>query len=305
MKWLTTKRVCSFTNTPYTGNPAWVIIGAEVTDDDKKLMKLARELNPLSDITFVFPGGEDTDISLRFFSQSSEIKFSGHGTIAVYFAIEDLKLIKFTEPHTIVRQRTRLGIQCVELRMANKKIQRVTVTVPVPQFIDIPIEIKTMSKFLGIPPVDISDTNYPMKIVDSGFCELILPIKSLQTLLDMKPNFPLMKSYCERMRITGVITYSMETRNKDSSVHMRHFAPAIGIDEDSASGGASSALGFYLVQAGIIPGEEVTRLIVEQGYAMGRDAIIYVHVYCEKKEILKLTFGGQAVVTFEGRVLLP
>lgn len=305
MHWLTTKRISIFTNIPYAGNPAWVIIGAESSVDERKLLKLASELNPLSDTTFVFPSRGEADIYLKFFSQSSEIKFSGHGTIAAYLALANENFIKLTEPTTLLKQKTGSGIQPVELRVKDKKIQRVTVLLPVPQFINLPLEEKPISKFLGISPVDISETIYPIRAVESGYIEIVVPIKSLRLLLDIKPNFQLMKNYCERFGITGLICYSRETCSKGATVHLRHFAPAVGIDEDPASGGASVFLGYYLVQAGIIPAEEMTRIVVEQGHSMQRPGIIYVHIYTYKKEILRVAFGGQGIVTFEGRVLLP
>lgn len=305
MTWLNTKRLSAFTRAPYAGNPAWVVIGLESTDETKKLLKLARELNPLSDTTFVFPGDKDSDLKLRFFSPSSEIRFSGHGTIAAYFALEGSDLIKFTEPISMIRQKTKTGLQNVEVRIRDKVIERVTVSLPPPRFLDQQAEIKTISNFLNVSPVDITETNFGIRIMEAGHGEIIVPLKSLDQLLSVEPNYQLMKNYCTRFNLTSVIVFSMQTRDKESNVHMRHFAPAIGINEDPASGGASTSLGYYLVQNNIIRREEVTRIVVEQGYAMQRPGLIYVHVHTFNKDIIRVTFGGNAVVTFEGRVLLP
>ena len=117
MKWLKSKRVNAFTGTPYAGNPGWVILGADSQEDDNKLIRLARELNPLSDTTFVFPYKGDADLHLRFFSQSEEIRFSGHGTIAAYIALEDEDFLKFSEGVTCIKQKTKAGIQPIELRI--------------------------------------------------------------------------------------------------------------------------------------------------------------------------------------------
>ncbi|GAJ05856.1 unnamed protein product, partial [marine sediment metagenome] len=88
MCWLNARRISTFTNDPYAGNPAWVVISIDEPQDEKRLQILASELNPVSDTVFVFPGTESSDIHLRFFSQSEEINFSGHGTIAAYHALE-------------------------------------------------------------------------------------------------------------------------------------------------------------------------------------------------------------------------
>jgi PhzF family phenazine biosynthesis protein len=305
MTWLNTKRLSTFTRAPYAGNPAWVVIGLDAPDDAKKLLKLARELNPLSDTTFIFPGDKESDLRLRFFSPSSEVRFSGHGTIAAYFALEGTDLIKFTEPISMIRQKTKTGLQNVEVRIRDKVIERVTVSLPPPRFLEQQAEIKTISNFLNVSPVDIIDTNHPIRIMDAGHAELVVPLKSLDQLLAIEPNFQLMKNYCTRFNLTSVIVFTKETRDKESNVHMRHFAPAVGINEDPVSGGAGTSLGYYLVQENILPREEVTRIVVEQGLAMQRPGLIYVHVHTFNKDIIRVTFGGNAVVTFEGRVLLP
>lgn len=306
MHWLSTKRISTFTTKPYAGNPAWVVIGADISEDAKKLVKLASELNPLSDTVFVFPEKERADLCLRFFSQSEEVNFSGHGTIAAYLGAEVENLITLTEPITLVRQKTKTGIQYIELRVKKKKIERVTVSLPVPQFISLPIDIKQISRCLNIPPVDIIDSKYPLGIVVlSGCTDIIAPIDNIDTLLNIKPNFQLMKNYCDRFRITGLVVYCLQTIEKGSTVHMRHFAPSVGIDEDPVSGLASASLGCYLLQNWILPAEEMTRIVVEQGYSMQRPGTVYIHVHTHKNQIMKVTFGGQGVVTFEGSVLLP
>lgn len=305
MEWVKAKRLNSFTTVPYTGNPAWVIIGMQAHYDEKKMMKLARELNPLSDTTFIFPGDKEADLILRFFSGSEEIKFSGHGAVATYYAIENEGIIDLIEPTTILKQKTKSGIHAVELRITNKKINRVTISLPPPNTISVDLEIKNVARFLGISPIDISETNMPMSAVQSGHPEIIVPIKSLPQLLDITPNFALMKNYCQRLGITGVVLFTIETNDPEANVHMRHFAPVVGINEDPASGGAAVALGYYLVKNKIVKIEETTRIVVEQGYSLQMPGLVYVHIYTHNNEILRTAFGGQAVMTFEGKICLP
>ncbi len=306
MDWLTTKWISTFTNKPYAGNPAWVIIGADISEDEKKLAKLASELNPLSAAVFVFPEKEQADVRLRFFSQSEEINFSGHAAIAAYFGLEGEGMIKLTEPTTIVRQKTRTAIHHLELRVKDNKIERVTVSLPAPQFISTPVDVKQVSRFFGIPPVDISNTTLPIGfVVLSGCTDIIVPVGTRDALLNVEPNFQLMKSYCDRSQITGVVLYCLDTLNEKNTAHMRHFAPSVGINEDPVSGAAGASLGCYLVQHRLAPMGNMNRMVIEQGYSMNRPGLVYIHVYRHKNQIQKVTFGGQGVVTFEGRILLP
>lgn len=305
MDWIKAKRLSSFTTVPYSGNPAWVIIGVQPHYDEKRMMKLAHELNPISDTTFVFPGDQESDLILRFFSGTEEIKFSGHGAVAAYYAIEDEGLLTLKEPTTILKQKTKSGIQAVELRVTNKKINRVTISLPPPTLLSMDLELKSVARFLGISLNDISQTNMPLAGVQSGHSEVIVPVKSLPQLLDINPNFALMKNYCQRLGVTGIVVFTLETNEPEANVHMRHFAPILGINEDPASGGAAVALGYYLVKNGIIPAQETTRIVVEQGYSLQMPGLVYVHVDTYKNDILRVAFGGQAVMTFEGKIRLP
>jgi trans-2,3-dihydro-3-hydroxyanthranilate isomerase len=306
MQWLTTTRVDTFAKKPYCGNPAWVVIGADKNEDEVRLMKLARELNPISDTVYVFSEEKEQELYLRFFSRSEEINFSGHGTVAAYFAAEREHLLKFTEPITLVRQKTRTGMQHIELRVRDQKIERVTVSLSVPQFLSTPLDVKQIARFLGIPPVDILDRKYPLGVVSlSGSTDIIVPVTDCSAIASVQPNFPLMKSYCDRLRMTGVVTFCMSTIEKQYNAHMRHFAPSVGINEDPVSGLASASLGCYLVHNQFVDIEEMTRILIEQGYAMNKPGCVYVHVHTLKNQIMKVTFGGQGVITFEGKTVLP
>jgi len=306
MQWLITKRVDTFAKKPYCGNPAWVVIGARKNEEEERLMKLASELNPISDTVFVFPEEEAAELSLRFFSRSEEINFSGHGTIAAYLATENEGLLKFTEPITLIRQKTRTGMQHIELRVKDQKIERVTVSLTVPQFLSIPLDIKQIARFLGIPPVDIVETKFPLGVVSlSGCTDIIVPIADCAAIAAINPNFQLMKNYCDRYHITGLVTFCMATIEKEYNAHMRHFAPSVGINEDPVSGLASASLGCYFVHNQIVDIQEMTRILIEQGYAMKRPGCVYVHVHTLKNQIMKVTFGGQGVITFTGKTALP
>jgi len=306
MEWLTTKRISTFTNKAYAGNPAWVVIGADKSEDDKKLVKLASELNPVSDTVFVFPEKKDADLSLRFFSQLEEIGFSGHGTIAAYLGAEGEGMLELTEPISLIRQRTKSGIQHIELRIKDNKIERVTVSLPVPQFVSTPVDVKQIARLLGIPQIEVQDSMYPVGIVSSsGHTDIIVPVETYDILLSITPNFPLMKNYCDRLQITGIVVYCLHTMEKGNTAHMRHFAPSVGINEDPVSGAASASLGCYLIHNSIVPRSEMTRIVIEMGYAMKRPGRVYIHVHSYKNQIMKVTFGGQGVITFEGRTALP
>ena len=297
--------VNTFTDQPFAGNPAWVAFGDDLVNDEQILANLANELNPVSDTAFVFPREGDADVFLRFFSKSEEIGFSGHGTIATYHALANETVFNIAEPTTLIRQRTKTGTQHIELRVRDGKIHRVTVSLPVPQFISTQLDMKVIARCLGVPPIEIMETTYPVGVVGlAGNTDVIVPVNSCDLLQDLNVNVPLMKSYCDRMQIKGVVVWCFDGERDTKKACMRHFAPSVGIEEDPVSGAAGAELGSFMVHHKLIPVQEMNRIIVEQGQSMNRPGTVYVHVHTHDSQILKVSFGGQGLVMFEGRLFL-
>lgn len=80
-------------------------------------------------------------------------------------------------------------------------------------------------------------------------------------------------------------------------------APLLGITEDPATGGAVGPLGCYLLQHNAVNEDQAKRIIVEQGFEMGRPSILHVSVSRKNAVIHKVEVGGTCVATGEGRLL--
>jgi len=294
-----------FTSTPYGGNPAWVIVGAEgLSDEDLK--KLALDLNPISDTAFVLPETtQEAEIFLRFFTGAGEVNFSGHASIATYFALSGEEIIALKEPETTIRQRTKAGIQIVELRVKDNKITRATMTLSKPNYLDIEINPVQLARILGISQHELGATNLPLDVISTGFYDLIVPIKSLETVKNLNPDFTFMNNFCIRLGIQGIIVFCLETFEPGDTAFMRHFAPALGVNEDPISGAAAGSLGCYLIKRGLVEPSNFSRIVVEQGYLLNRQGKVYVHVESTRDQIYRVKVGGNAVLTFTGYILTP
>ena len=149
------------------------------------------------------------------------------------------------------------------------------------------------------------ETTFPVGVVGlAGNTDVIVPVSSLDALHNLDLNIPLIKSYCDRMQIKGVAVWCFDGLPEGKKACMRHFAPSVGIEEDPVSGAAGAELGCYMVHNKLIPVEEMNRIIVGQGQSMHRPGTVYVHVHTHDTQILKVSFGGQGLVMFEGRLLL-
>lgn len=304
-KWIKAKRMSAFTSTPYCGNPAWVIMGAESLNDEQ-MRRLANDLNPLSDTAFVLPEATtEADIYLRFFTGSGEVNFSGHAAIATYFALGGEKVLSIKEPQMMVRQRTKAGVQQVELRVKGDKITRATILLAKPNYLEVDANPVAVAKFLGLTANDIATATLPLEAISVGFFDLIVPVKSLQIMENINPNFSLMDSFCTRLGIQGVIAFCRETFEAGDTAFMRHFAPSLGVNEDPISGASAGSLGCYLIRHNLIEPTTFSRIVVEQGYLHNHQGRVYVHIECTRDQILRVKVGGNAVLTFTGYILTP
>jgi trans-2,3-dihydro-3-hydroxyanthranilate isomerase len=111
-----------------------------------------------------------------------------------------------------------------------------------------------------------------------------------------------MKRLFERLATECLMVSTRETLFRESTVHARMFAPFVGVMEDPATGSAAGALGAYLVKHGLISGDPVAEIIVEQGHEIGRPSTIYVEVEAGHAGPERIRVGGQAVEVAEGVV---
>jgi trans-2,3-dihydro-3-hydroxyanthranilate isomerase len=98
------------------------------------------------------------------------------------------------------------------------------------------------------------------------------------------------------------MVFTRECVHPDSTVHARMFAPALGVAEDPATGSASGALGAYLVKHGLVEAKPTARILVEQGYEMGRPSAIHVEVDAGDSGPTEVRVGGRAVEVADGRL---
>ena len=71
------KQVDAFTDRPFGGNPAGVVIDAEDLTDSE-MLSIANEMN-LSETAFVLPS-DKADFRIRWFTPKKEALFCGHAT---------------------------------------------------------------------------------------------------------------------------------------------------------------------------------------------------------------------------------
>lgn len=291
-----------FTNQPFGGNPVAVFPDADGLTD-LELQQIAREMN-LSETVFVLPPTDKAAVvKVRIFTPTQEIPFAGHPIIGTFFVLGTLNRLALKDPLTRVLQECNLGLFPVDIHTCNGAIERVVMSQPSPQFLDVidePEALFSIARSLGITKALITETRFPVQVVSTGLPVIIVPVRTLTAVRSIVPDVAAIADLSQQYGANGMMAFSTMTVEQSSTVHTRMFAPLIGIVEDPATGSASGALGAYLVQQGVVDIGPMTEITAEQGYEIDRPSRILIQVDSDDDVIQSVTVGGQATMVVEG-----
>lgn len=294
-----------FTDVPFGGNPVAVFPDAAHLTD-RELQQIAREMN-LSETVFVLPPSDSrATAKVRIFTPTHEIPFAGHPVLGTFYVLGTLGRFPLHEPVTQVQYECNLGVFPLQVYVLSRQIDRIVMSQPAPQFLDVVSEMTDLydiARALGVSRSDIRDTPFPVEIVSTGLPVIIVPVRTLTAMRSMMPDHHAITDICARWGANGILAFTTMTVDEWATVHTRVFASPIGIDEDPATGSASGALGAYLVKNGVVEVGPMTEIIAEQGYEIDRPSRILIQVLSDDDIIQEIRVGGQVVMVAEGTLL--
>lgn len=297
-----------FTDRPFGGNQLAVFTDGR--DLSPQLMQqLAREIN-FSETTFVLPAKDSgSDFWVRIFTPAVEMPMAGHPTVGTAFVLGREQLIAQAGHETMVRFEEGVGVIPVRVQWQNGQPGLIKMSQPLPQFGPEFPDRAVMAEMLSLEPDEV-DPDYPVQVVSCGVPFLFVPLKNLAAIRRTKLRLDLWEQQLQDFASPHLFVFTTETELKNSTVHCRMFAPALGIVEDPATGAASGPLGCYLAKYGrraqaADRREKQLSFISEQGFEMGRPSLIYIEIEQENEQITGVTVGGQCVFMGEGYFELP
>lgn len=287
-----------FTDRPFGGNPVAVLPDARGLDE-ATMQKIAREMN-LSETAFVFPPTRpEADVMVRFFTPEKEIPFAGHPTLGTHYLLALEGRYELQEPLTRINQEIGVGVLPVELHVSGGVVTHVVMTQGLPTFGDEAKDRKLVARCLSISP-DALAPAIPIQVVSTGLPHLIIPVARLKDMEAARPDRSAMDDLSEAFGVDCFMPFCLETVDPKRSVHVRMFAPRLGVAEDPATGSGSGALGSYLVRNRLVEvGSRTTVILSEQGLEAGRPSSIRVEVDGQD-DITAVRVGGQVVKVMEG-----
>ncbi|MEE1758874.1 PhzF family phenazine biosynthesis protein [Streptomyces sp. SP18BB07] len=214
--------VDAFTDRPFSGNPAGVLL-LDAFPDDAWLQNVAKEVNH-AETAFAhpLPAGGEADWALRWFTPVAEVAMCGHATLATAHVLNS------TRTHEgPVRFATRSGV----LIATPQPDGSLTLDFPTAPLTPVPVP-DGVAEALGAEPVSAVDTGPQVG-------DLLLELADEKTVLGLAPDLRSLGRYSER----GIIaTARAEDPAAGHDYVSRCFFPNIGIDEDPVTGSAHTAL---------------------------------------------------------------
>ncbi len=264
--------VDAFTDRPFAGNPAGVLL-LDAFPDDPWLQNVALEVNH-AETAFAhpLPAGGEADWALRWFTPATEVAMCGHATLATAHVLHT------TGAHRgPVRFATRSGV----LTATPGEDGTLTLDFPTARLtaVDVP---EGVAEALGARPLAAFDTG-----PDIG--DLLVEVADERTVHALRPDHKALTTHSER----GIIaTARAENPALGYDFVSRCFFPNVGIDEDPVTGSAHTALAPYWA-------ERLGRTTLTGLQASPRSGRV-------RTEVLggRTLLSGRAVTVIEGELLV-
>ena len=271
----------SFAKSIDGGNPAGVVLNADALSEND--MKKVATILRLSETAFAMKS-DCADFKVRFFTPNKEVDLCGHATIGTFYTLfknGHLKPGKFT-------QETKAGILKVQVNEDLSIMMHQTL----PSFYEI-ISKEEIADSLNITVAEMRE-DLPVQIVSTGLRDIIVPIRNIDILNYINPNFKKVAKISRKYNAIGYHIFTLESLY-NSNAYCRNFAPLYDIPEESATGTSSGALGCYLFKYGKVNHHNAKNIVFEQGYTMNKPSEIFVSLNTEENEIFEVKVGGKAL----------
>jgi len=278
--------VDAFTDRPFAGNPAAVVLEPGTLADDA-MQAIAREMN-LSETAFLLPPARgDADLRIRWFTPASEVDLCGHATVATFHAAVEAGRL---EPGAY-RLECRSGVLPIVVRRDAEGVILVTMGLPVPEL----RALERGTELLAALRLDRPRLAQGLPLMIAGDL-WVVPIVDLATLHAVTPDFNALKDLVIAGRHGNAILIATQTVDPGSTVHVRMFAPAFGVNEDPVTGMAQAPIAAYLAVNGLLPGGDgVTAYTAEQGDVLSRPGRIRTEVTRAAGAVSAIRITGRAV----------
>jgi trans-2,3-dihydro-3-hydroxyanthranilate isomerase len=283
--------VDAFSATPLEGNACAVVLDARGLDD-RLMLAIARETK-LSETSFVFPGDDDADFNVRYWTPAGEIPLAGHPTIATTHALCESGAI--AADTNVVRIRMPAAVVPVTIVRGNPPAY--AMSQPPPTF------MRTLARDVAAHALGLGDGDlWPgmtPQTVSTGTPQLMIPLASRGALDRCMPDRHAL------FADDGHDWYSVHVfaaGDGDAALVARHFAQFGDVIEDPFTGSATGGMAAYCARYGLI---EQRHYAVMQGMHVHRPGRAEVTVEGTPPDAIgRIIVAGPAVTVMRATMTL-
>ena len=291
-----------FTASPFGGNSVVVVPDpGPMTSED--MLRLARGMN-FSETSFVVPAtSPEAAFGVRCYTPTTEVVYSGHQLLGTAYVLADLGRLHLDGPMTEVQAEVGGDLRPVMLESAGSSVRRVSTVVRPASFTHTvgADGYGEVAAALSVDPMTILSAGLPIQMVRTGLACLIVPVRSLSALRDLLPSEQSLDEILQELGADCALAFCNDTLSTANDVHVRVFAPPLGVSEDAATGAANGALAAYLIRHGELAVGESAELRCEQGSEMGRPSIVEIAMDGTTDPVT-IRVGGSVALSAEGTV---
>ena len=288
-----------FTERIFGGNPLAVFPRAQGLSP-AQMQRIAGELN-LSETAFVTPP-EDTAYTqrVRIFTPRVELPFAGHPTIGTAFVLAATGQVALSGEQTQMVFEEQVGSVRVDVQAQDgQPVSARLWAAQMPEFGPPTPGRRELAGLLSLGEEAMADASLTPQAVSCGVPFTFIPLRDRRALAKARLDVTLWNQLLRDFWAPHVYCITLDPEQEGHDVRARMFAPAMGIEEDPATGAAASALAGYLGSREASR-DGILRWTIEQGFEMGRPSLLEVEADKREGEIAAVRVGGKCVLVSEG-----
>jgi trans-2,3-dihydro-3-hydroxyanthranilate isomerase len=285
-----------FSSTPFGGNQLAILPDATGISTEG-MQKIAREFN-FPESSFVLPIDDLNTYRVRIFTPRAELDFAGHPTIGTACALVMKQRVQTADPIRLILEEN-IGPVMVDVAQRNGGYHG-TLTlsgkIDAPTGAPVPAELAAV---LSIEPAEVSQSFFAG--VGLPFC--FAQLKSNEVVDRAAINRAAWTATLARAWSPNLFFFAGDLRD-GGRLYARMCAPALGVEEDPATGSACAALVGAMASKYDFGGTAY-RLSIQQGVSMGRRSEIEAEARKSAGLVTSVSVSGATAYIASGDIEVP
>ena len=286
-----------FSSTPFGGNQLAILPDADGISTEG-MQKIAREFN-FGETTFVLPKNDPASTCrVRIFTPRTELDFAGHPTVGTACAVVMKQRVRLTDPIRLILEEN-VGPVTVDVAQRNGEFHG---TLTLSGKIDAPTRAPSptdLAAILSVEPAEVSHVFFAGVGVPFCFAQL----NSNEAVDRAAINRAAWAATLSRAWSPHIFFFAGDLRD-GGKLYARMWAPALGVEEDPATGSACAALVGAMASKPEFGGTAY-RLSIQQGVSMGRPSEIEAEARKSGAVVTSVSVGGATAYIASGEIDVP